>query len=85
MGMLLDDFDEKCMVVYDNIKGILDGDYDGYICEIEIKIWVLEVEKGVLSGLNVVIGEVDFLLVKGEEVYDVVENKISEIRRGLFL
>ena len=61
-GTLSDDFDEKRTAAYDNIKGILDGDYDGYIREIETKIWALE----------------------AEEAYDAVENKISEIRRGLF-
>ncbi|MEK1832161.1 hypothetical protein AAAC51_34525 [Priestia megaterium] len=37
-----------------------------------------------MSGLNAVIGEADSLLAKGEEAYDAVENKISEIRRGCF-
>ncbi|KJL05268.1 MULTISPECIES: YwqH-like family protein [Priestia] len=83
-GTLSDDFDEKRTAAYDNIKGILDGDYDGYIREIETKIWALEAEKGALSGLNAVIGEADSLLAKGEEAYDAVENKISEIRKGLF-
>ncbi|WP_195782987.1 DUF5082 family protein [Priestia megaterium] len=83
-GTLSDDFEEKRTAAYDNIKSILDGDYEGYIRQIEIKIGLLEAEKGALSGLNAAIGEADSLLAKGEEAYDAVENKISEIRRGLF-
>ncbi|MDR7241861.1 MULTISPECIES: YwqH-like family protein [Priestia] len=83
-GTLSDDFEEKRTAAYDNIKSILNGDYDGYIREIETKIGLLEAEKGFFSGLNAAIGEADSLLAKGEEAYEEVESRISAIRRGLF-
>mgnify|MGYP001063750243 CR=1 FL=1 len=83
VGSRADEFDEKRDDVYRTMSDIGNGDYDDYQSSIQSKINLLKIEKTSLQGIGGLVGEAHKLLQLGEEVYDDVADKISEIKRML--
>ncbi|MCC5804384.1 YwqH-like family protein [Rossellomorea vietnamensis] len=58
--------------------------YDEYVSSIESKIHVLEAQQGVMSFYGHLANDAEHLLSKGEDFYEQVSHKISDLKGRLF-
>jgi hypothetical protein len=63
---------------------IIHDDYDDYQWKIEAMITKLNAENTLLSIAGNIAQEADHLLSKGEEAFEQLESKISDLKRRLF-
>ena len=83
VGQRADEFDGKRDEVYLAMSYIGNLEYGQYQSSIQNKINLLQIEKTSLHGIGGLVGEASKLFELGEDMYDDVTNKISEIKRML--
>ncbi|MED3964257.1 DUF5082 family protein [Niallia taxi] len=83
VGQRADEFDGKRDDVYLAMSYIGNLEYAQYQSSIQSKINLLQIEKTSLQGIGGLVGEASRLFELGEDMYDDVTNKISEIKRML--
>lgn len=83
VGQRADEFDGKRDDVYLAMSYIGNLEYAQYQSSIQGKINLLQIEKTSLHGIGGLVGEASRLFELGEDMYDDVTNKISEIKRML--
>lgn len=83
VGQRADEFDGKRDDVYLAMSYIGNLEYPQYQSSIQSKINLLQMEKTSLHGIGGLVGEASKLFELGEDMYDDVTNKISEIKRML--
>ncbi|TRZ36623.1 DUF5082 domain-containing protein [Niallia circulans] len=83
VGQRADEFNGKRDDVYLAMSYIGNLEYAQYQSSIQGKINLLQIEKTSLHGIGGLVGEASRLFELGEDMYDDVTNKISEIKRML--
>ncbi|MDL4840551.1 DUF5082 family protein [Aquibacillus rhizosphaerae] len=83
-GEFADQYENEREDAYDIMWRTGHFKYEYYQTLIQTRLVSLEVEKSSLDFLNGMANQASNLLSYGEEAYDRVEDKISNIRRGLF-
>lgn len=58
--------------------------YDEYVSSIESKIHSLEAQQGVISFYGNLANDAEYLLSKGEDFYEQVSHKLSDLKGRLF-
>lgn len=83
-GEEANDFDDDRKKAYSAMNDILNTNYEGYKEVISSKITTLEMERGALNTAAILAHEADTLLKKGEDAFEELGNKISDLERRLF-
>ncbi len=76
-------FDEQRESAKEELKRILQDEYEDYLSDIDSAILKLESQQLLLNGLSFVATEASSLVHKGEEAADDLHRKISHIRGRL--
>ncbi|MFE5429567.1 DUF5082 family protein [Peribacillus simplex] len=84
IGNRSDQFQEARHDAYNVMFSIIHDDYDDYQWKIEAMITKLNAENTLLSIAGNIAQEADSLLSKGEEAFEQLESKISDLKRRLF-
>jgi hypothetical protein len=83
-GNRAEQFQESQLDAYNVMFSIIHDDYDDYQWKIEAMITKLNAENTLLSIAGNIAHEADSLLSKGEEAFEQLESKISDLKRRLF-
>ncbi|KRF52003.1 DUF5082 family protein [Peribacillus frigoritolerans] len=83
-GNRSDHFQDARHDAYNVMFSIIHDDYDDYQWKIEAMITKLNAENTLLSIAGNIAQEADSLLNKGEEAFEQLESKISDLKRRLF-
>ncbi|MFB5282126.1 DUF5082 family protein [Peribacillus sp. Hz7] len=84
MGSRSNSFDNSREKAHTAMVTIINDDYDDYVQSIENKINLLQIERSVLDFASGLANEASQLIGKGEEVFDELESKISDLKGRLF-
>ncbi|MGE7765735.1 YwqH-like family protein [Peribacillus sp. NPDC096540] len=82
-GSRSDNFQEARSDAYNVMFSVIHDDYDDYQWKIEAMITKLSAENTLLSIAGNIAQEADSLLSKGEEAFEQLESKISDLKRRL--
>ncbi|MCK1993578.1 DUF5082 domain-containing protein [Peribacillus muralis] len=82
-GKRSDDFQEARQDAYNAMFNVIHDDYDDYQWKIEAMITKLNAENTLLSIAGNIAQEADHLLNKGEDAFEQLESKISDLKRRL--
>ena len=83
-GSRSNSFDNSREKAHTAIATIINDDYDDYVQSIENKINLFKVERSILDFTSGLANEASQLIGKGEEVFDELESKISDLKGRLF-
>lgn len=81
-GDFANDFDDERDEAHTSMYNIVNGKYEGYISQLERKIFALEIEKHSLELAGAAAKEADHLLSLGEKAVDQLSDKLRSIKNS---
>ncbi|MGF2616407.1 DUF5082 domain-containing protein [Rossellomorea vietnamensis] len=84
LGPRSDDYDANRESALQAMRQIGHENYDEYVSSIESKIHILEAQQSAFSFYGNLANDAESLLSKGEDFYDQVSHKISDLKGRLF-
>ncbi|RIW30401.1 DUF5082 domain-containing protein [Bacillus salacetis] len=84
VGPRSDDYDAERESALQAMREIGHENYDEYVSSIESKIHLLEAQQSAVSFYGTLANDAEYLLSKGEDFYEQVSDKISDLKGRLF-